>query len=132
MKKFIYVAMLFVFFACGNNKQVNENQSLSLQNHPENDTINRFVVSFISTGSGIDKKAKNDFEGFISMYEQNNKTHISYSKTYPGREGEVNYNFTLSELNSEQQTSFILLSKSQLENCTKVRFFENQSSIPKK
>ncbi len=75
----------------------------------------RFVVSFYSTGGGIDSKTKDEFVNFINSYP----TKIAYEPKSWGREGEVDFCLGLTELNAQEQVSFIskantILSKSKL------------------
>jgi hypothetical protein len=131
MKTIIFSIVTYLFFACGNTKQVKNNESTQTENHSVKDTNCRFTVSFISFGGGIDKNAKKEFEQFIIDFELKNEMKIPYEKKYWGKEGELDFCFMLNELKKEDQESFILQSKNQLANSTRVRFYENISQEPK-
>lgn len=125
MKSIFLFFVIFLVFSCGNTKeskdfQTNNNISASME-----DTNFRFIVSFISIGSGIDIKSKKDFEQFIKEFEVKNNVNISFDKKYKGREGEVNFCFSLNELNSDDQDKFILESRTRLNSSANVQFFEN-------
>ena len=107
------------------------NQTVAAETSATKDSSYRFTVSFISIGSGIDKKAKNQYEQYLKDFELKNNVSISYEKKYWGREGEVNFCFMLNELKKEEQESFILQSKNLLTNSTLVRFKETNSQEPK-
>jgi len=89
------------------------------------DTLYRFSVSFISIGAGTDKKARQDYDQYLTQYEQKNKIKLSYKITPWGREGEKDYCFKLNELNKKQQEVFIAETKEVLKNSTLVRYKEN-------
>lgn len=112
-------------------KKAELNQTEAAETSASKDSSYRFVVSFISIGSGIDKKAKSQYEQFLKDFELKNNVTISYEKKYWGREGEINFCFMLNELKNEEQESFILQSKNLLANSTLVRFQESNSQKPK-
>lgn len=112
-------------------KKAELNQTVAAGNSATKDSSYRFIVSFISIGSGIDRKAKTQYEQFLKDFELKNNLTISYEKKYWGREGEVNFCFMLNELKKEEQESFILQSKNLLINSTRVRFKETNSQEPK-
>jgi hypothetical protein len=90
-------------FACSSSKIA------TIPINKANDSINtyRIIVSFISTGQGLDIKAKGEFKNYISNFEQSQNVKISYEEIHWGREGEVDYCMMLKELNSVQQNSFV-------------------------
>ncbi len=126
------MVLLFTSAACSMSKKAELNQSVTAENNVTNDSNYRFVVSFISFGSGIDRKAKSQYELFLKDFELKNNVTISYEKKYWGREGEVNFCFSLNELNKTEQESFILESKNLLANSNRVRLKETNSQEPKK
>ena len=131
MKIIIFSIVTYLFFACGNAKQVKNIESTQTENHLVKDTSCRFTVSFISFGGGIDKNAKKELEQFILNFEIKNEMKIPFEKKYWGKEGELDFCFMLNELKKEDQESFILQTKNQLANSTRVRFHENISKEPK-
>ena len=125
------MVLLFTSAACSMSKKAELNQSVQTETSATEDTSYRFIVSFISIGSGIDKKAKNQYEQFLKDFELKHNVTILYDKKYWGREGEVNFCFMLKELNKEDQEKFIHESKKLLANSTRVRFKETNSQEPK-
>jgi hypothetical protein len=123
--------LLFTTAACSMSRKAELNQSVKTESSVSEDTSYRFIVSFISIGSGIDKKAKNHYEEFLNDFQLKHNVTILYEKKYWGREGEVNFCFMLNELNKEDQEKFILESKNLLSNSTRVRFKESNSQEPK-
>ena len=67
----------------------------------------RMIVSFISTGEGINLEVQKSFEKFISSYSPK----VTYETNKWGREGETDYCFHLSELSSTLQDEFVRKSK---------------------
>ena len=65
------------------------------------------VISFISKGEGIDHKLKDKVDSYILSFNKENKIDISPIKKGWGREGEVDYNFTLKNLSTSQKKKFI-------------------------
>jgi hypothetical protein len=131
MKIIIFFIVAYLFFACGNAKQVKNIESGQTENHSAKDTNCRFTISFISFGGGIDKNAKKEFEQFIIDFELKNNIKIAFERKYWGKEGEVDFCFMLNELKKEEQEYFILQSKNQLTSSSRVRFHENILKEPK-
>ena len=125
------LVLLFTYTACSMCKKAELNQTEAAETSATKDSSYRFVVSFISIGSGIDRKAKSQYEQFLKDFELKNNVTILYDKKYWGREGEVNFCFMLNELKKEEQESFILRSRNQLASSTLVRFPETNSQEPK-
>jgi len=63
----------------------------------------KFTVSFISTGSGVDYKAEDRFRDFITKFQQEHKTPPLYQISKWGKEGETDYNFNISRLHPQQK-----------------------------
>ena len=59
------MVLLFTSAACSMSKKAELNQSVKTESSASEDTSYRFIVSFISIGSGIDKKAKK-YLSFVS------------------------------------------------------------------
>lgn len=93
---------------------------------PASDMKYRFNVSFISIGSGVDYKAKDKYDAFVLDFAKRNGNVKLKHETSPwGREGEVDYCFSLSELNARQQGAFVQESKALLKDNKLVQFAEN-------
>jgi maltose-binding protein MalE len=126
MKTSIFFLMICSLVACKNLKNTTiSDTSSSSEQAKDADTNFQFIVSFISTGSGIDKTAKKQFEQFITEFENTNKLKLNVVITKWGREGEVNYCFVLKELNRDLQNIFITNTKSTLSQSNLIRFHEN-------
>jgi hypothetical protein len=82
----------------------------------------RLVVSFISIGAGTDYKAKEEYDKLISDHPKKPK----YDETHWGREGEVDYCFTLSEMEPRDQDDFVKRTKDLLGTNKLVIITENQ------
>jgi len=85
----------------------------------------RFIVSFYSIGSGIDRAAFIKFTTYLDSYKKDHNKAILAEETPWGREGEVDYCMKLTELNTSEQTNFIENVKSLLADAKWVHFFEN-------
>jgi hypothetical protein len=96
------------------------------------DSIYRFNVSFISIGSGTDSKAKQQFNDFITQFNNNNKVTITPEIVSWGREGETDYCLKLNDLNIELQNKFIADTKELLKNSKLIRYKENTVCKPKR
>ena len=133
MKKIIViVAMLSVslsVFACKNKKKATSTAT-SGANAPESNSNGsaqgkvrayRFIVSFISIGSGSDATAMSKLEKIVKEYSGK----ASFEVVSWGREGEKDYCFSLNEMNSSDQTKFIERVKKELANNNLVQFREN-------
>ena len=121
----ILVSFLFFLLACKGNKNAAEGQQpeqVKVETVP--DSISRFIVSFISIGSGIDRNAKNQFLQFTDQYNAANNVRIEWEVTGWGREGETDYCLKLNELNKKQQNEFISGLKDLLNSSKLVRYYE--------
>jgi hypothetical protein len=76
----------------------------------ETDTnVVRLVVSFISKGAGIDYETLKSFEIWLAE-----RPRFIYTKSYWGREGEVNLCFRMSNLSTREQEIFVRDVRTQL------------------
>jgi len=69
---------------------------------PQNDDDARLVVSFISEGEGIDHTLKADFDKWLTKNQN-----VTWETTPWGREGEVDYCFRLSNMQTGEQEVFV-------------------------
>ena len=81
----------------------------------------RFIVSFISVGSGADNQAISKLEKIASDYKGNPQFEV----VSWGREGEKDYCFSLNQMNSTEQTQFIEKVKMEFKGNSLVQFREN-------
>ena len=104
--------------SCGGSAQI-VSQEIASQNKC------RLVISFISRGSGIDRDTKKNVLTFIENYNKEHHTNLVYETIRWGREGEVDFCFSLSELKKKEQNKFIQELKSLVVNSENVRIAEN-------
>ena len=119
----VFGFMLIV--SCSSTKKTSSNeQHLNTETIQEkSDNIYRLTVSFFSPGNGIDRKAKNEYINFLNA----NYSGLVYEETRWGREGELDFCFTLDELTEEQKVQFIQKSRELLFDSKKVHFYENKA-----
>lgn len=122
MKKYLFILPFLALAACHNAKKTHVDQPVSTEQETGN---MRFIVSFISIGSGTDREAIRQFEAYVLKFEEKNKVKLNVQKTNWGREGEIDYCFKLSEVKAKQQEAFIEETKELLKNSTRVRYMEN-------
>jgi hypothetical protein len=134
MKNLISLFAIITLFACNSTKKVTDQNATTstTQNTIATDTNYRFSVSFISIGAGTDKKAKQQFDSYITEYQQINKIKLSYEITNWGREGEIDYCLKLTELDKKKQELFVTETKEILKNSSLVRYKENAPCRQKK
>ena len=131
MKGLFFFIAIIALFACSSAKKTNDKKTTT-QNIITIDTNYRFSVSFISIGAGTDKKAKQQFDSYITEYQQINKIKLSYEITNWGREGEIDYCLKLTELDKKKQELFVTETKEILKNSSLVRYKENAPCRQKK
>jgi hypothetical protein len=133
MKQLSVFIVLSIILSCSTSKS----KSKSQENTPvqeansapvpasEQNEIANFTVSFISKGSGIDTKAKREFQEFLQQYTSAQSKKIEYREVFWGREGEVDYCLFLQTWSAKDQESIKEEIKAKRSNSTLVRFFEN-------
>ncbi|MBC7694500.1 MAG: hypothetical protein H7141_03545 [Burkholderiales bacterium] len=110
MKRLFFLASL-VTLACISCKAKKEATKISeapqvteTKQAPETTIIYRLIVSFISKGAGLDRTKQSALLAYIDSHPKK----PAYSSILWGREGENDYCFTLSELQTKAEiTSFI-------------------------
>lgn len=127
MQKIITFFAILALLACNSTKKTTESKSQNQvsQNTILPDSIYRFTVSFISIGSGTDKKARQQFSQFIEQFNEKSNVKINAEITNWGREGETDYCLKLAGLNKQQQDKFIADTKELLKESSLVRYYEN-------
>jgi hypothetical protein len=88
-------------------------------------SVQRFIVSFYSIGSGAEGKQMEKLKVFISEFEKQINKKISFGIAPWGREGEVDYCLPLKELSEDQQKQFISGAKDALQMAQWVHYSEN-------
>ena len=91
------------------------------------DSLSRFIVSFYSIGSGSEGDQMNNLKMFTTQFGKRISKNITWSETPWGREGEVDFCFSLKDLTTEQQTEFINGAKQALNKAQWVHYFENKA-----
>ncbi|NOT76851.1 MAG: hypothetical protein HOP08_18150 [Cyclobacteriaceae bacterium] len=71
-----------------------------------NFTEDQLVVNFLSTGSGIDHKAKAKFQAYVKKFQKENIHKPNLTIEPWGKEGETKYIFDLSPLSVKEKDSF--------------------------
>ncbi|NNC85165.1 MAG: hypothetical protein HKN75_03725 [Bacteroidia bacterium] len=92
----------------------------------------RIIISFISWGAGVDPKARNIMDRCMSENQENTEIEVAFEDMPWGREGEVDFCFTLSELGEEEQESFVDSMKKAFEGNELVQIYENSPAIHKR
>src|ERR1051326_6579047 len=148
MKKLVLICLsvLFLFASCTHKEKMQKTSSTETKTETTSggsttvttntgpspdqqkvDTNMRLVVSFISIGAGTDYKAKEEYDKLVSDDPKKPK----YDETRWGREGEVDYCFTLSEMAPKEQDDFVKKTKDLLGNNKLVIITENSPCIHK-
>lgn len=104
MKKLFFLASL-ISLACISCKSKKEtvksadNKQNTVQNTSDSTVKYRIILSFTSKASGPDEEKRKQ----IMTYIESHPKKPAYSVTLWGREGEFDYNLTLSELKSKKE-----------------------------
>lgn len=130
-----FIISMMIFVACKTKgKAVNSTVSKTSESAtsttselstPLPDSVYRFNISFISTGTGVDRNAKRQFVKYINEFGQKHNVTVKYESISWGKEGETDYCFKLSELNKELQNEFIVGLKDVLKDSKRIRYNEN-------
>ena len=129
MKSLISLFIVLSFFSCNsakNSRTLCKKQKESV-NAVLSDSVFRFGVSFISIGGGIDRQAKQKFDQYIEEFNSLNKVNLKIEIIKWGREGEVDYCFSLNELDAKLQEKFISEVKNQFNASSLVKIYENET-----
>jgi hypothetical protein len=115
-KVILFLSLIMLTFACKNSK--NAQKSTEPVKY-------RVIVSFISKASGTDAQAIAKVDSFITSNEKKYKKTIAYDKVPWGREGEVDYCFTLKGLSKSKQEDFVKGLNNLLKSNANVNIMEN-------
>jgi hypothetical protein len=88
----------------------------------------RLVVTFASIGAGIDPNAKTMLDAYINSFKEKSGKLVKYGTLAWGREGEYDCEFSLNELNLNEQSDFVKGLKKQLEGNQLIQIEENKAS----
>jgi hypothetical protein len=129
MRHILIFIAITSFFACSSSKKSTENSNSEFEANSETtaDSIYSLRVSFISIGSGTDRKARKEYEQFIIQFEQSNKVTVLLEKANWGKEGEIDFCIKLTGLSNDLQKQFIQGTKDNLKDSKLVRIYENTS-----
>src|ERR1044071_2402546 len=119
MKIVLIFLTAFLISSCHSPKKAVETNPVATQKEqsPSSDelaALNNLVVSFYSTGSGVNYKAALEIENFISDYAVRTKTPLPFKKISWGKEGEVDYCIELSGWDVNARGKFISVLKDKL------------------
>lgn len=107
------------------NEGVTEESQIDEINKLKDQTNYRIIVSFISWGAGIDPNARKKMDICLSENQENTEKTVDFVEMPWGREGEIDFCFTLSELNEEEQENFVKSMKMTFEGNELVQIYEN-------
>jgi hypothetical protein len=85
------------------------------------------IITFSSRGEGINGDARKSLDEYIKHFESNKNVQINYHMKSWGREGETDYCFNLSNLNSTDQNDFVSQAKELLKSANLVSISENKN-----
>ena len=88
----------------------------------------RLVVTFASIGAGIDPNGKTMMDNYINSFKEKSGKLVKYGTLAWGREGEFDCEFSLNELNLNEQTDFIKGLKKVFEGNQLIQIEENKPS----
>lgn len=137
MRTLLIVAIFFTI-ACHSSKKatsstINEvedsKQAEQKEMSPTSTEKNiRLVVTFASIGAGIDEKGKTMLDGYINSFKEKSGKLVKYGTLAWGREGEYDCEFSLNELNLNEQTDFVKGLKKLFEGNQLIQIEENKAS----
>jgi len=127
---FTICSCLFFNISCKSNSSTKasgkENQSIVNQENKKEENY-PLVLSFYSIGTGVDGTYLRKFNDFLESYQPKLNPII----TPWGREGEVDFCFTLNELSTNQRKKFIKEVRELLKDCKLVHIYENAPCVHK-
>ncbi len=113
MKNLFLFSIISILAGCATNKN-NENNAL---------IIDSFTVSFYSPGNGINQKAKEAYDSFLTeKYAQ-----LQFETILWGREGEIDYCFSNIALSEKNKTRFLQETKDLLSEFDRINIIENEA-----
>ena len=121
MEKIIVIVFCLFLYACKSTKVITNLPDKEVISKEVNEGNYRLIVSFFSPGNGIDHKMKQEYTKFIENYGRK----ITFEDVLWGKEGEVDFCFSLKELSGKEQEEFVKTSKELLSKSTRVHVYEN-------
>lgn len=138
----ILVALLIIHGGCKESRKTAATQDASSQhvdsavvatpaeaekNIQSGDSLMRFIVSFYSIGSGVERGKPEILRAYVESFEKKINKKVDYKETHWGREGETDFCFPLVNLNRDETTDFISGIRHELKSAQFVNYFENQA-----
>jgi len=134
----ILVASTILILACNPSKKANSVIITEVEESQRADQTEmppasmekniRLVVTFASIGAGIDPNGKTMLDGYINSFKEKSGKLVKYGTLAWGREGEYDCEFSLNELNLNEQTDFLKGLKKLFEGNQLIQIEENKSS----
>ena len=118
---FLFSLIIIVSSCCNVKKNTANSNEITVNKGDLNEGF--FIVSFFSPGNGIDVEMKNNYLELINT----NYPDLSFSSIRWGREGEIDFCFSLDELTKKQKQKFIQESRNFLSKSKKVNVYESKA-----
>ncbi|MFM7015177.1 MAG: hypothetical protein ACKOX3_02510 [Bacteroidota bacterium] len=140
MKNLIIIAAVFVL-ACNPSKKANgpvitestaeskDEVEMPREMPPaQKEKTIRLVVTFASIGAGVDPNGKINLDAYINAFKEKSGKLVKYGMLAWGREGEFDCEFSLNELNLNEQPEFIRGLRKQFQGNQLIQIEENKPS----
>lgn len=137
MKKIrLIIPVLCLIIACKANentekKSMETSKEINNQNQSNQKTYD-IVVSFISMGEGIDEKTRDELVKSFKLKIDEFKTRVNVEQVPWGREGEIDYCFTLDNLTDSQKKELKKLIKQIVKDNQLINYQENVPCVHKR
>jgi hypothetical protein len=134
---FVYLSFILLY-SCNSTKEIDNTKHSNSENKTDKvfnneETIYPLYISFYSIGEGINMDVLQKFESFLSEFLQKNKLKsIGAEKINWGREGEIDYCISFSDINKLTYTDFINQTKTLLSNKQHVIIKEKAACVHKR
>lgn len=128
---YIICSLCIYILSCKSNnstKASDKNKTSTVNLNTTQEEKYPLVLSFYSIGSGVDGNHLRKFSEFLENYQPKLNPII----TPWGREGEVDFCFTLNELSTKQRNQFVKQVREQLKDCKLVHINENAPCVHKR
>ncbi|GAB4255853.1 MAG: hypothetical protein Kow0079_12800 [Vicingaceae bacterium] len=137
MKKIrLIIPVLCLIIACKANentekKSMETSKEINNQNQSNQKTYD-IVISFISMGEGIDEKTRDELVKSFKLKIDEFKTRVNVEQVPWGREGEIDYCFTLDNLTDSQKKELKKLIKQIVKDNQLINYQENVPCVHKR
>jgi len=137
MRALLIIAALLSTLACHTSKKAGSTSASNMEEgkpdtqkeqSPQLAKNIRLIVTFASIGAGIDPNGKTMLDDFINSFKEKSGKLVKYGTLDWGREGEFDCEFSLNELNLNEQTDFVKGLKKQFEGNQLIQVEENKPS----